>query len=71
MINVYSARQPHETVSIVGTREDLEALKKAIESELNGDNGSISVFDSEGEGYTLQMFLVKDGTNLKSPYIWE
>ena len=70
MINIYSARQPHETVTISGNKADLEALKAAIEAELNKDNGCIDVFDSEGEAYTLQVFCVKDGAKIKSPYIW-
>lgn len=71
MINIYSASQPHETVTIAGTKDDLERLKLAIESELNKDNGCIDAFDSEGEAYTLQVFWVKDGAKIKSPYRWD
>jgi len=55
MLNIYGQENPHDTVIISGTREDLLGLCHAISEAAYFDNNSIDLFDSAGEEYQINI----------------
>jgi hypothetical protein len=69
-MHIFGQSCPHDEVYIVGDREALEALRRAIERAL-GDNRSHSVsFTNDGEGYDVHVIQADAATadNLMLPY---
>lgn len=55
MLNIYGQVNPHDTVSITGTRADLISLCNAISEAAYFDNSFIDLFDSAGEEYSINI----------------
>lgn len=53
MINIYGQKNPHDTVIITGTREDLIGFRNALDQAINFETNDFDVFDSDGEEYTV------------------
>lgn len=68
MINIYSPIQPHYPGTIIGSQNDLENLKDAITDSLNGESGTFNAFDSNGEQYSINVYMLSETTQLKSHY---
>ena len=69
MINIYSPIQPHYPGTIIGSQDDLEKLRDAITDSLNGESGTFPAFDSNGEQYSVNVYMLPENTKLKSHYI--
>jgi len=52
----------HDDVEIIGTREALSALQKAIQKVLYSpsDSTEFNTFNTDGEGYTLKVTLLSE-----------
>lgn len=74
LLHIYGQEYYHDETYIVGDREALVSLKKAIEDALETGRGSAEFFTSDGEGYDANIILREDKwesefwTNLALPY---
>jgi hypothetical protein len=59
MLNIYGQKNPHDTVIITGTREDLISLRNAISEAAYFDNEPIDFFDSDGEEYSIDINCIE------------
>ena len=57
LLHIYGQEIWHDPVHIVGNREALEDLKKAIEKALDRGRGETDTFCNNGEGYTIVVIL--------------
>lgn len=53
MIHIYGQGQWHGEVAIVGTKDDLVRLAKAIQSAIESKTSKIESFTNDGEGYEI------------------
>lgn len=67
ILHIYAQQAPHDEAFIVGNREGLLALRRAIDAALSQKNGQSkeSAFVSDGEGFDVHVIL-QEG-NLQSP----
>lgn len=57
LLHVYGQGVWHDDVYIVGNRESLEDLRAAIDAALDKGEGSSKAFTSDGEGFSIGVFL--------------
>ena len=74
LLHIYGQAYYHDETYIVGGRQSLLSLKKAIEDALETGRGSAEFFTADGEGYDTNILLREDQwestfwTNLAFPY---
>ncbi|RJX18213.1 MAG: hypothetical protein C4570_07170 [Ammonifex sp.] len=57
ILHVHAQLVPHDEAFIVGNREGLLALRKAIDAALEGGRGEAEAFVSDGEGFSAYVIL--------------
>ena len=77
LLHLYGQEYYHDETYIVGSKESLLSLKKAIEDALETGRGSTEFFTADGEGYDTNIILREDQwqskfwTDLALPYAGE
>ena len=77
LLHLYGQEYYHDETYIVGSRESLLSLKKAIEDALETGRGTTEFFTSDGEGFDTNIILREEQwespfwTNLSLPYSGE
>jgi hypothetical protein len=57
--------------TIVGDREALEALRRAVDAALATGSGGTALYSSDGEGYALAVALENEMCNVQTAYAGE
>jgi hypothetical protein len=65
VLHIYAQQAPHDEAFIVGNREGLLALRRAIDAALKNGQSKESAFVSDGEGFDVHVIL-QEG-DLQSP----
>ncbi len=65
ILNIYGQEDNHTEAKIVGNREGLQSLQRALYRALNGDKTTTAeerepLFASDGEGYEVQIEMHND-----------
>jgi len=70
MLHNYGQGFEHETVLIVGDKEELENLKRAIEKAIDSGKGCIYTRNNDGEGYEIRIIRIEqnESDNIILPY---
>ena len=73
ILQIYGQEAWHDEVKIVGTKEALQKLSKALQNCLERNWSQFDTFVSDGEGYTIKLKMVEeDSAELKEmPYLEE
>lgn len=61
LLHVYGQAAWHDDVYIVGNRQALLALKRAIEDALTGQKGVLNAMTNDGEGYSVIVLNLPNG----------
>lgn len=69
-LHIYNQYVWHDPAYIVGTREALELLLKAVQSALNNGKDKFDVYAGDGEDYDVHIIVVSDKemATLRTPY---
>jgi hypothetical protein len=69
-LHIYAQCFEHDEAYIVGTREDMQQLRDALDRALASNASSEQFFTSDGEGYSLHIQVVPESieTTLCLPY---
>jgi hypothetical protein len=65
ILHIHAQQAPHDEAFIVGNRQGLLALRRAIDAALESGKGEALAFVSDGEGFDVQVIL-QEG-DLQSP----
>lgn len=74
VVHLWAGASFHEDGYIVGNKEGLEALRRAIDYALVNSDCDVSIsktfdiFTSDGEGYDLHVIVTKDTDKIALPY---
>jgi hypothetical protein len=77
LLHVYAQGHEHDDLYVIGNRDGLEKLKKAVEKALTQEVGKESVITNDGEGFDAVVALCDEGwqsdawINMKEPYAAE
>ncbi|SMB96847.1 hypothetical protein SAMN00808754_1685 [Thermanaeromonas toyohensis ToBE] len=53
LLHVYGQRYWHDEAVILGNKEALEALARAVEKAIKSGHGEAELYTADGEGYTI------------------
>jgi len=60
VLKIFGAEQWHDDIQIVGNKLALNKLKSAIEKALKGNASSEEMFETDGEGYDIEVVMFNE-----------